>query len=168
MSQQQMARNGISTEYKLTLDIAKQLCMIENNDLGKLCRKYFITIETALRDYKEWNIIRNPEKQKYNEMTSSIKQWCIRNGFDSELKTFYTREADGINLRLTGSVAQSLRVIHNCKDGITRDRLDIETNSAILKLEEYNIMLLDSDMDFESRMNLIDKMCKNKYSHLKK
>lgn len=38
---------GASTrkEYKITIDMAKQLCMIENNDKGRQARKYFIAVE---------------------------------------------------------------------------------------------------------------------------
>ena len=40
----QMVRNGYSKEYIVTLEMAKQLAMVENNDLGKLTRKYFIHV----------------------------------------------------------------------------------------------------------------------------
>ena len=33
------------TEYIITLDTAKELAMVENNEKGKLIRKYFIEAE---------------------------------------------------------------------------------------------------------------------------
>ena len=36
-------------EYALSLDMAKELCMIENNEQGRLFRKYFIEVEKASR-----------------------------------------------------------------------------------------------------------------------
>lgn len=39
-------------DYQLTIDMAKELCMIQRNDKGKEARQYFIEIE------KQWN---NPE-----------------------------------------------------------------------------------------------------------
>lgn len=36
-------------EYALSLDMAKELCMIENNEQGRLFRKYFIEVEKAAR-----------------------------------------------------------------------------------------------------------------------
>ena len=36
-------------EYALSLDMAKELCMIENNEHGRLFRKYFIEVEKAAR-----------------------------------------------------------------------------------------------------------------------
>lgn len=38
-----------STEHQLTIDMAKELCMIQRTDKGKECRQYFIAIE------KQWN-----------------------------------------------------------------------------------------------------------------
>lgn len=36
-------------EYALSLDMAKELCMIENNEKGRMIRKYFIEVEKAAR-----------------------------------------------------------------------------------------------------------------------
>ncbi len=36
-------------EYYITLDMAKELSMVENNEQGKICRKYFIECEKQLR-----------------------------------------------------------------------------------------------------------------------
>ena len=36
-------------EYALSLDMAKELCMIENNEQGRLFRKYFIEVEKTAR-----------------------------------------------------------------------------------------------------------------------
>lgn len=41
-----------SLDYILTLDTAKELCMIENNELGRKFRKYFIECEKELQTYK--------------------------------------------------------------------------------------------------------------------
>ena len=43
------------TEYYLTLDMAKELCMVENNEIGRKIRKYFIETEKRYRE-----IINNP------------------------------------------------------------------------------------------------------------
>lgn len=41
--------NRQTTEYALTLDMAKELAMVEGNDKGKMARRYFIEKEKELR-----------------------------------------------------------------------------------------------------------------------
>lgn len=41
--------NRRSIDYLLTLDTAKELSMVENNDQGRMARRYFINCEKALR-----------------------------------------------------------------------------------------------------------------------
>ena len=41
-----------STDHQLTIEMAKEICMIQRTEKGKQCRRYFIEVEKA------WN---NPE-----------------------------------------------------------------------------------------------------------
>ena len=38
-----------STDHQLTIDMAKELCMIQRTEIGKRCREYFLNLE------KQWN-----------------------------------------------------------------------------------------------------------------
>lgn len=42
-------------EYYITIEMAKELCMVENNEIGKKLRHYFIETEKRYRQ-----IIQNP------------------------------------------------------------------------------------------------------------
>jgi len=44
-----------SIEYSLTLSTAKELAMVQNNDAGRIARKYFIAIENAYKNRDDWN-----------------------------------------------------------------------------------------------------------------
>ena len=46
-------KNVIKHEYYLTMDMAKELCMIENNEIGRKIRKYFIEVEKRYRTIVE-------------------------------------------------------------------------------------------------------------------
>ena len=41
--------SSVRIEYALSLDMAKELCMVENNDAGRRIRKYFIDMENEAR-----------------------------------------------------------------------------------------------------------------------
>ena len=41
--------SSVRKEYALSLDMAKELCMIENNEKGRTIRKYFIEVEKKVR-----------------------------------------------------------------------------------------------------------------------
>ena len=43
---------GGTIDYFFVLDRAKELCMVENNDNGALCRRYFILMEKAVKKIK--------------------------------------------------------------------------------------------------------------------
>ncbi|MBQ9267394.1 MAG: antA/AntB antirepressor family protein [Clostridia bacterium] len=47
--------NSLTQEYYLTIDTAKEICMIENNEMGRKIRRYFIETEKRYRE-----IISNP------------------------------------------------------------------------------------------------------------
>lgn len=53
ISQKRLTAQGNETTYtdhQLTIDMAKQICMIQRTDKGRQCREYFLNVE------KQWNI----------------------------------------------------------------------------------------------------------------
>lgn len=64
------ANNATMIEYIIKLDTAKEMAMLERNEIGKQVRKYFIEIE---KKYKQQNIDASklsPELQMFNQMFS--------------------------------------------------------------------------------------------------
>lgn len=154
-------------EYLLTLNMAKELCMVENNDIGLETRKYFILMEDTLRNYKNWNASRNSEKDGWNSMSQCIEDWCKRKGYDYTLRRFYTREANLLNISLLNYPAIEINDLLNNKDEITRNHLFQPINDALNFLQQLNCSLLMADLDFQTRSNIIKTTCENKYSNLK-
>ena len=167
MSQQQMARNGITIEYKLTLDMAKQLCMIENNERGKLCRMYFIIMENTLRSYEDWVNSRNSEKKNANILKTKIGQYASRNLECYDLKAMCAREFNLLNISLTGNTALDIKLKLGYLDKNTREHLNTDINKALDKLQEFDINLLDCNMDFETRKSMIENICNTNYKNIK-
>lgn len=57
------------TEYHLTLDMAKELAMVENNDKGRQIRRYFISLER-----KTPKALSAPEPKRYNYPRKLLEQ----------------------------------------------------------------------------------------------
>jgi phage anti-repressor protein len=60
--------NKTLKEYAITIDMAKELAMVEGNEKGKQARRYFIEIE---KKYKQ-NILSTPINQSYLDLVEMI------------------------------------------------------------------------------------------------
>lgn len=58
-------------EYYVSIEMAKELSMIENNEKGKEVRRYFIDCEKKLKGYK---LLREKSKKVRNEFTDTLKE----------------------------------------------------------------------------------------------
>lgn len=59
-------------EYVMTLDMAKEVSMIQRNDRGKLARQYFINIEKKYRQDQLDTSNLSPELKMFNEIFRSV------------------------------------------------------------------------------------------------
>ena len=153
------------TEYLLTLDMAKQLAMIENNELGVIARRYFISLERMILRNKEWWKIRNPEKYEYNKMCEELNAYTIKT-HNREADHFdYAREAELLNIIVTGKTSAELRVkyrVDTC-DAL-RDSLRTDFNDQLLFLETQNQVLLLMNLPFEEREVMLARMYNVKFN----
>lgn len=60
------------TEYHLTLDMAKELAMVENNDKGRQIRRYFISLERKAGNTSQ--ALPAPEPKRYNYPRKLLEQ----------------------------------------------------------------------------------------------
>ena len=172
MSPQQRSRHGISVEYTLKLDIAKEIAMIvgatprinkETKELSKLARKYFITIEKAIRLAKEWEETRVESKKLHKQMMATYEEVHMAN---------YNRKP-----RDYGSLQEDIYYI--CFDMSTKelkDKLDIKYHQTVPEWVEEKIekalcytysrmivMLEMGIMDKDERFNTVAKMFDKKF-----
>jgi phage anti-repressor protein len=94
-----------TTEYRLTVDVAKELAMLQDNEIGRDIRKYFIVVEKAWREsqFKELDTMRNLDMDieiatRENKLQEAsirhnanaikalgiLKQQCATLGFDKQ------------------------------------------------------------------------------------
>lgn len=164
----QLARSGIKIEYYLSVEMCKELCTIENNELGKLARRYFILMESVVKKNKEWWTIRNPQKCNYKPMCQAISTTlfnaCGRYGDDSD----FSREANIINRIATGCSALEIKnYLGVGLNDLTRDNLTNEYNEKIAFLQQQNILLLGMGMPIIQRVKMLISFFDIKYPDAK-
>ena len=72
-----------------------------------------------------------------------------------------------INKNLTGNTALEIKLKLGYLDKITRNHLTKEINESINYIQEFDINLLECNIDFETRNNMILNICNSKYKKLK-
>lgn len=149
------------TDFRFTVDFAKHVCMSENTDIGYKFRQYFIDIEKAFRKRVEWDDVRVVEKHNYIELGETLQRYST--GSDQERR----KEANMLNRSLTGYSAEEIRKKLGIVDIWTRDHFDNEINKALDELQKFDIMLIQSRVDFDTRETMIGNLCVSKYSNLK-
>lgn len=88
-------------EYTLTLDMAKELCMVENNDQGRKARKYFIGIEKEMQQIQSMSqmemvaYLANKAVEKEKEDARRDQQiQALQSGVESIKETIIRRDED--------------------------------------------------------------------------
>lgn len=154
-----------TTEYLLTLDMAKQLAMIENNELGVIARRYFISLERMILKNKDWLRIRHPEKYHYNKMCEELNKYTIKNHSREADHYDYSREAELLNIIVTGKKSAELRLKYRVETNeALRDSLVLEFNDQLLFLEEQNQLLLLLNYDYPKREEMLTLMFYAKFN----
>lgn len=64
-----------STDHQLTIDMAKEICMIQRTDIGRKVRKYFINVEN---EYKEIKLINLRESSTDKSHSLEVKEMNAR------------------------------------------------------------------------------------------
>lgn len=146
-----------SIDYHLTLNMAKELAMIENNEKGRAIRKYFIRCEEHLKE-----IAPAIQKKALNRLKARLevadysRPMCDaltiqRLSLGKETKPHhYTNEFDMINRIVLGMTAKAYRKTHNLTGDI-RDHITEEQLNHLAYLEKSNITLIDMGWNYEKR-----------------
>lgn len=165
-----------SIEYYLTIDSAEDICMTignsnrtnkETKEISKMVRNYFKIMTKTIRNYDNWNKIREPEKQNANVLKSTLKSWASKNFMNCDENGIYAREFNMLNQNLTDKTALEIKTYLGYKDKQTREHLSQEINLAIDSLQIFDINLLKCNTDFQTRSNMIKQICDSQYLYIK-
>lgn len=154
--------NVVSTEYNLTLSTAKELAMVQNNDTGRIARKYFIAIEKAYKNREEWNYDRSDSivsckrlKQgliKYNkQLLPSIPSYTY-NVHQAEFCLFN-------DIVLGMSATEYRKTMGLSKTDQVRNTFDEKQLEYIAELEKYDadLILVQNIFDYNKRFEILKK-----------
>lgn len=157
--QREIANNGSSTylEYYIKIETAKSITLVagykggnvskELKENSKLAHKYFLLMEKAVKKNAKWELVRYPLRQGYKQMQRALDEYMVRMVQRNADDWDYRIEADALNIIATGFPAKEIRAYVGCVDNITRDSLTTTYNEYLLKLQEWNILLLGINMN---------------------
>ena len=89
-----------TVDYALTVNMAKELSMVENNEKGKAARRYFIKAQEALQA-----LYTNKRLEAYSKLQESLNRLrtkVINNGFDDE--DFIQIDTEGRKILFNGKL----------------------------------------------------------------
>lgn len=151
-------------DYILTIGMAKELAMLENNEHGRSIRKYFIRCEEQLKQIAP--AIQKTELKRLKariEVASYSKPMCdalvlqrLKQGKETYPKD-YTNEFNMINRIALGVTAKQFRLANNITGDI-RDYLNEQQLNHLAYLESSNITLIEMGLDYQQRKLELTKL----------
>lgn len=146
-----------SYDYIVSLDMAKHLCLMEKNEIGKAVRQHFIDAESQLKQvaptvYK--NTLAKTQARLASidhnrEMTDAIKAMLQRTG--TTPKTYhYSQEQEMLDSLVLGMNVRQWRkkqgIVGNVRDKFTAKQLN-----TLKILQSTNTALINLDMNYHER-----------------
>lgn len=138
-------------EYILTLDTAKEIAMVENNEKGRMVRRYFIEAE---KRYRELKIIRARSKAERRLFTDILKEVLPES---PNKKWAYKQYTDLVYKHVTGYNAKQLREMYDKpKDFNVRELLTPQQLREVIKYESIIQGLLQLGQDYQGVKAILD------------
>ena len=131
-----------SKDYIVTMDMAKELALLENNPQGDLARQYFILMEKVVKRVLDWEATRSPEKIGYKKMCEALRKRKLALEEKEPEGWEYAKEANMLNIYCLGVKAKEIREIIEAEDKNTRDWLLEEYNNMLCEMQNVNTVLL--------------------------
>ena len=144
-----------SIEYRITLDMAKELSMVENNEQGRLARRYFIQCEKKLKEVRqepsksfEPKPLPGSLEDKFNVLKATISMTSLSPVAKETLLLTTVEENFGIKIPYRPVIerkAYSAKEIGD-KLGISANMVGRIANDHGLKTEEFGRKVLSKSM----------------------
>ena len=136
-----------SKEYYITLDMAKELAMVERNDKGKQARQYFIACEKQLHEQKQASVDKSLAKAQVELLNTVIHTFGNKLSPPALEALLITSSEKFLGLKIDyrPPVAQQTYSASEIGErlGISGNKVGRLTKAHNLKTEEYGIWVLD-------------------------
>lgn len=151
-----------ATEYWLTIDMGKELAMLENNEAGRAVRRYFIAAEKA---YRENRITTQISKAIRRELTDALKD----SGLNEKMHGFgYKTFTDLIYKLVLNMNAKQFRVAKGLeKTANVRDYLNQYQLQEVGRLEKAVQSMIDIGMEYDEIKMLLTNKFLPKFEDIK-
>jgi len=159
------ARRQRVKDYFLSIDMAKELSMLERNEQGKQARRYFIDCERRLAlaspeqlaiAQAHWLENRGACKDNQRLMCQSLQQTRAAIGKDTKAY-HYRNEVSMLNRLLLGMDSKAWLAAHGFA-GEVRQHLSTQQLGLLSYLERSNAALIDAGFSFAERKALLALM----------
>ena len=131
-----------SQEYYITLDMAKELAMVERNDKGKQARQYFIECEKQLKSSQQ---VISTDESKMRALSFVISQTSLSDIAKETLLITTAESALGFPINYRPQLEQKTYTATQIGErlGISANKVGKLTNAHNLKTEKYGMYVLD-------------------------
>lgn len=151
-------RQQIEHDYLLTLNMAKELAMVERNEQGRAVRRYFIQCEEALQlsapaiaaKYRRQLKARIGAANMFKPMCAALDVARAEEGKQT-LPRHYTNESNMIARIVLGGLTAKQWAQVNSIAGEPRDAMNAVQLEHLSYLESTNTTLIDMGMAYDQR-----------------
>ena len=172
MSSQQRSAYGVTVEYVLNIDIAKEIAMVtgvaqkmneETKRLSKLVRKYFIAIEKAIKLADEWEDTRLESKKLQKQMMRVYEEAYVSE-YNRKPRNFGTIQDDVYYVCFDKSAKQLKKELELKYYQAVPEWVEEEIERALCYTYEKMITFFEMGMlDNKERFNMAVKLFDKKF-----
>ncbi|MEP8834953.1 antA/AntB antirepressor family protein [Enterobacter roggenkampii] len=151
-------RQQIEHDYLLSLDMAKEVAMVERNEQGRAVRRYFIQCEEALQrsvpeiaaQYRRQLKARIGAANLFKPMCVALESARAEQGKQTQAR-HYSNESNMIARIVLGGMTAKQWAQANSITGEPRDSMNAAQLEHLAYLESTNITLIELGQDYQKR-----------------